>query len=93
MPVVEPSVRVETKLYLTAQDAADVLRLSVRTLERMRVEGTGPRYHKAGGGKRARVLYNRADLDDWLQGLSFNSTAEYVRGGSKSRRSTGRFDR
>lgn len=86
MPVAEPSASLEMKLYLTAQDAADVLRLSVRTLERMRVEGTGPRYHKAGAGKRARVLYNRADLDDWLQGLRFNSTAEYVKGGTMSPR-------
>ena len=93
MTVAEPSARLETKLYLTAKDAADVLRLSVRTLERMRVEGTGPRYHKAGAGKRARVLYNRADLDDWLCALSFNSTAEYVKGGPKGPRRASRIDR
>ncbi len=77
MPLAMPSPPLEQKLYLTAQDAANILRLSIRTLERMRVEGTGPRYHKAGPGKRARVLYCRDELDEWLRSKMFNSTAEY----------------
>lgn len=31
------------KPYLNGQEAANILRISIRTLERMRVEGTGPR--------------------------------------------------
>ena len=66
-----------SKPYLNSQEAADILRISVRTLERMRVEGTGPKYLKAGAGTRSRVLYRLADLDTWLDTRSFSSTSEY----------------
>ena len=56
-----------------------MLRLSRRTLERMRVEGTGPRYLKAGPGKRSRVLYREADVLSWLERYQFGSTSEYGR--------------
>lgn len=62
---------------LTTVEAAAYLRLSPRTLERFRVEGTGPPFRKAGGGKRARVLYLPADLDAWLARFAFTSTSEY----------------
>jgi len=62
---------------LMTNEAADFLRLSARTLERMRVEGTGPRFLKAGPGLRARVLYRQTDLEDWLASYSFASTSEY----------------
>lgn len=67
-------------LYLVASEAATLLRLSKRTLERMRVEGTGPRYMKAGPGKRARVLYRQADLISWVEARTFSSTSEYKAG-------------
>lgn len=56
-----------------------MLRLSRRTLERMRVEGTGPRYLKAGPGKRSRVLYREADVVAWIDRFQFGSTSEYGR--------------
>ena len=65
------------KAYLTTTEAAQHVRLSARTLERFRVEGTGPTYYKAGDGKRAKVLYTLKNLDDWLTNLEFNSTSEY----------------
>ncbi|MBU2580260.1 MAG: helix-turn-helix domain-containing protein [Alphaproteobacteria bacterium] len=65
--------------YLTTPEAAHYVRLSERTLERLRLDGTGPRYKKAGPGKRARVLYDRDDLIAWLDGSSFASTSEYGR--------------
>lgn len=64
--------------YLNSQEAADILRISIRTLERMRVEGSGPRYLKAGNGTRARVLYRQADVEQWLESKSYQSTSEYV---------------
>lgn len=67
----------EQKL-LTTVEAAAYLRLSPRTLERFRVEGTGPKFLKAGGGKRARVLYDPEELRRWLAGFSYGSTSEYV---------------
>ncbi len=66
--------------YLNSQEAADILRISIRTLERMRVDGTGPTYLKAGAGTRSRVLYRPADLDAWLQGRSYSSTSQYITG-------------
>lgn len=62
--------------YLTPREAAEMLRLSPRTLERLRVTGDGPLFLKAGGGKRARVLYRLADLEDWIARQAFRSTSE-----------------
>ena len=62
---------------LTTSEAAAIVRLSPRTLERLRVSGKGPRFLKAGSGKRARVLYRARDLDDWLAKFCFASTSEY----------------
>ena len=59
-------------LFLTQTEAADLLRLSPRTLERYRVAGTGPKFVKAG----RRVLYRRSDLEDWALANTFSSTSE-----------------
>jgi hypothetical protein len=70
--------------YLIPVEAADFLRLSIRTLERYRVEGTGPKFIKVGRGKRARVLYRLTDLRAWLDGSVYQSTAEYSGTGKKN---------
>ena len=64
---------------LTTAEAAQRLRLSPRTLERLRVSGIGPRYLKAGPGKRARVFYLASDLALWIGQFRFASTSEYGR--------------
>ena len=66
-------------LFLTTIEVAEMLRISRRTLERMRVEGTGPRYLKVGPGKRSRVLYRQSEVDAWLARFDFGSTSEYGR--------------
>lgn len=66
-------------LFLTTVEAASILRISRRTLERMRVEGTGPKYLKVGPGKRSRVLYRERDILSWLEANEFSSTSEYDR--------------
>jgi predicted DNA-binding transcriptional regulator AlpA len=65
--------------FFTSPEAAALLRVSRRTLERMRVEGTGPRFLKVGPGKRSRVLYRQSDLLAWLNAQSYASTSEYTR--------------
>jgi hypothetical protein len=65
--------------YLTTKQAAALLHLSPRTLERFRVEGTGPQFFKAGQGKRSRVLYAKADLEGWIAQQRYGSTSEYSR--------------
>ena len=44
--------------YLRTKEAAQLLSLSARTLEKHRTYGTGPAYHKLGG----RVVYSIEDL-------------------------------
>lgn len=66
--------------YLTNEEAAARLRISPGTLERMRTKGTGPRFCKAGPGKRSRVLYHPADVEAWLQKFSFQAVSEYSKG-------------
>ena len=62
---------------LTTNEAAQLLRLSGRTLERMRVDGTGPRFNKLGPGLRSRVVYRKTDLIAWLESFGYGSTSEY----------------
>jgi len=64
---------------LTTAEAADFLRLSRPTMERLRLSGDGPVFIKLGPGTRARVVYRRADLDAWLFGQRRDSTSQ--RGG------------
>lgn len=47
--------------YLTTEEAANYLRLAIRTLNNMRWRGDGPHYRKHGG----KVLYHRRDLEGW----------------------------
>ncbi|MDX2263402.1 MAG: helix-turn-helix domain-containing protein [Hyphomicrobiales bacterium] len=65
--------------YLTTRQAAGIVELSPRTLERLRYEGGGPVFHKAGPGRRSPVRYTKADLDAWLDKRRHDSTAEYER--------------
>jgi predicted DNA-binding transcriptional regulator AlpA len=57
---------------LTQRDAARLLRLSERTLERLRLLGNGPRYVKT----TRRVLYREADLEAWVASRLTTSTSE-----------------
>ena len=47
--------------FLTSQEAADYLRLDVKTLNNMRWRREGPNYRKHGG----KVVYHMSDLDYW----------------------------
>lgn len=64
-------------MFLTTVEVAELLRISRRTLEGMRVEGTGPRYLKVGPGKRSRVIYREQEVVTWLEQFNFRSTSEY----------------
>jgi excisionase family DNA binding protein len=59
---------------LTQREAGRVLRLSERTLERLRVSGTGPVYVKAG----RLVRYREADLEAWIASRVVGSTSEQL---------------
>lgn len=57
---------------LTVNDAAEFLRVHVRTLERWRQTGEGPRYTRMG----RRVGYRQSDIDSWLDANTRTSTSE-----------------
>jgi hypothetical protein len=61
------------EIFLIQDEAAKLLRISPRTLERHRVAGTGPKFMKAG----KRVLYSETELTDWLAKNTFQSTSEF----------------
>lgn len=60
---------------LDQKTAAKLLGLSVRTLERHRVAGTGPRFARLG----RLVRYRENDLIEWIDSNLRNSTAEMSR--------------
>jgi predicted DNA-binding transcriptional regulator AlpA len=57
--------------------ASLVTGLSVSTLEKLRVYGTGPAFYKLG----RRVVYRRSDLESWMAACKRNSTSEAASGG------------
>ena len=58
--------------FLTQREAAALLRLSPRTLERHRISGTGPLFVAAG----RRRLYRRTDILAWAAARTFSSTSQ-----------------
>jgi predicted DNA-binding transcriptional regulator AlpA len=58
--------------FLCTKKAAQLTGLSVRTLEKHRIFGTGPRYSKVGG----RVLYTTSDVMEWIELGAKRSTSE-----------------
>ena len=58
--------------YQNVSEAADYLRSSKSTLDKMRVTGDGPRYTKIG----KRVVYDTADLDDFAKRNKRTSTSD-----------------
>jgi len=58
--------------FLTTDEAAALLRLSPRTLEKQRVLGGGPRFRKFG----ARVVYAAVDLRAWADGRAYGMTSD-----------------
>jgi hypothetical protein len=57
--------------FVRTPQAARLLDLSPRTLEKHRCEGTGPIYRKLGG----RVVYSVDDLQAWVEAAARKSTA------------------
>jgi excisionase family DNA binding protein len=61
--------------FLNTPEAATYLRLSRRTLEKMRSQGDGPHYRKHG----RYVRYHIDDLDKWSTSRTQSSTSVRVR--------------
>lgn len=62
-----------TQRYLRTKDAAAYLGIGQSTLERKRIEGTGPQFRRLG----ARIVtYAVDDLDAWANENVLSSTSE-----------------
>ena len=59
---------------LDQREAALILKISVRTLERHRGAGTGPRFCRLG----RLVRYRECDLEEWLGRSLHSSTSDSV---------------
>lgn len=66
-------------LVLMEAEAARQVSLSVRSLQRLRVDGGGPPYIQLG---LRRIGYRMADLEAWLTGRRVTSTSAAATGGS-----------
>ncbi len=62
----------EPARYVRTHEAARLLSLSARTLEKYRCHGTGPTFRKLGG----RVVYAIADLEAWANQSACRSTSD-----------------
>jgi len=62
----------QSRRYFINDEAAAFLGLSPRTLEKWRVIGGGPRFHKFG----RRVMYSRSDLEAWANSRTFETTCD-----------------
>jgi hypothetical protein len=66
---VEPLTK-HSKRYLTNTEAAEYLNLAPSTLNKQRVYGGGPRFHKFG----RRVVYALSDLEAWASARACGAT-------------------
>lgn len=57
---------------MTQREAAALLQLSARTLERLRVSGTGPRYLRLG----RTIRYHPTHIEAWIASRTVASTSE-----------------
>lgn len=62
----------DDSVFLNQTATAKILSVSERSLERWRLEGTGPAYRKFG----RRVLYAHADLIEWADQRRRTSTSD-----------------
>lgn len=65
--------------FLLEAEAAELLRLSPRTLQRLRQEGGGPRFRRLGARRRGRIVYAADDLIAWADARAVSSTSEPAR--------------
>ena len=61
-------------LVMDTTETARRLGLSISTLAKMRLYGTGPAYSKLG----RRVVYRPEELETWITANRFQSTSEYT---------------
>jgi hypothetical protein len=71
--------------FLIVAEAAEVMRMSKRTLDNHRCKGTGPNFRRHGG----RIVYRRCDLLEWSEQRSARTAGKRI-SNSPSRAPIGR---
>ena len=74
-----PSNPGDLPIFLTQAQLADLLAISIRTLERQRHDGESIPFRKVG----RRILYGRDDVLRHLDACAYRSTAETKQGGDQ----------
>lgn len=74
-PVSSSSSPKQEAEYLTPAEAAAHLRVSKSYLDKLRVYGGGPPFHRLG----RKILYAKPEIDLFVQRRRFSSTSEYNR--------------
>lgn len=54
-------------VFLTAVEVANMLRMSPRTLEGLRLAGKGPPFIRIGKTGRSKLLYKLQDVEAWVE--------------------------
>ena len=62
---------------LTQREAAALTSLSVRSMERMRWRGGGPKFVRL---SRGRIAYREEDIAEWIAKRVVSSTSELIKG-------------
>jgi predicted DNA-binding transcriptional regulator AlpA len=62
----ENEQRSNLPVFLTSVEVAQLLRMSPRSLEKMRLEQRGPPYIRLGHSFRSKVIYRLADVEAWI---------------------------
>ncbi len=73
----QPNANGSREPFVMEQEAANFLKVSVRTLQRWRTDppaGGAPIFYKLG---RKRVAYRISDLSAWAESRAFGSTSEF----------------
>ena len=69
-----PASSAPSPLLLTETEAANILGFSIRTLQKWRSQGGGPRFVRVSA--RA-IRYRRTDLDQWIESRLRLSTSDH----------------
>lgn len=58
--------RKDGPVFMTSVEVAEMLRMSPRTLEKMRLESRGPKYYRLGNNGKSKVLYLIDEVLEWV---------------------------
>ena len=53
-------------VFMTSLEVAEMLKMSPRSIEKMRLDGRGPRYLRLGVNGKAKVIYELDEVLRWL---------------------------